>query len=175
MKATGPKARQANSQKEKKQRGEKKTKPKQYKEIRNERKEKTLTNCHFLTFSDCEGGGSGAEAEAPGVGGSKLPMASGQVAKYPSIRVARSCRLTMCVRKGFKKCRIPEAAVQSVELKNERTDRGRRLDGIRIRIGDGVSGGSGGSPAISSRGEPALTRKLRGHCGGMRLELAAAA
>jgi len=64
-------------------------------------------------------------------------MASGQVAKYPSIRVARSCRLKMCVRKGFKKCRIPEAAVQSVELKNERTDSGRRLDGIRIRIGDG--------------------------------------
>lgn len=36
----------------------------------------------------------------------------------------------VCAARGFKKCRIPEAAVQSVELKNERTDRGRRLGSL---------------------------------------------
>ncbi|XP_017061916.1 uncharacterized protein LOC108101884 [Drosophila ficusphila] len=73
------------------------------------------------------------ELEGPGC---KLPMAKWPVASC-QLPVARSCRLTMCVRKGFKKCRIPEAAVQSVELKNERTDRGRRLDGIGLWMADG--------------------------------------
>lgn len=138
MKATGPKARQPQLANWQKRRNDK-TKTIHRNTKRIETKRKKRKNAHKLSFLNLfrlrrrrRRSSSSSRSRSSGFRSWRLSMAKWPSTKYPATWIARSCRLTMCVRKGFKKCRIPEAAVQSVELKNERTDRGRRLDGIRI-------------------------------------------